>query len=339
MNHLFSVKRRGAWWRGTLSVNYNFLTFLKILVFLVIIPFLALYYIGKEIWKSLCWIGRNILPVAIWLYFLLLIFWTWLKGLFARKSKNKTLRPRPQTKNSKWGWLLLLLILLIGGALIWRSCDSKKVQEEVPSLVEKTYDTSFDKVIIARAYLDGVQKKVTKNCPRALVGLKFINDKPIKDFNFEGMTYDQSVKVVAENWKPLVLENLSSSVYLTEQKMAVVTLVAMRMGKNGFIRSTFLKKLNEGDITSTTQWLLLQDADGNISKTGPEPKQYFYILRLLWTGDLDIDRLLDMPMFSYKGISTNVMYNDQGKHIWNEGISKRLEKGNFATPREALELE
>ena len=45
------------------------------------------------------------------------------------------------------------------------------------------------------------------------------------------MTYEQAIQVVAEDWKPLVVDNLSADVKLSEQQMAVVTLVAMRMGK------------------------------------------------------------------------------------------------------------
>lgn len=200
------------------------------------------------------------------------------------------------------------------------------------------YDRAFDEVIVARAYLDGVQEKVSDDCPRALVGFKFINDRPVRDFDFEGMTYDQAVDVVARDWKPLVVGHLNPEVVLSKQQMAVVTLAAMRMGKAGFVRSTFLQKVNEGDLTGAGKWLLLQKADGSVYPTGNEPKQYFYVLQLLWYGDLAIDELLDFPMFSYKGIDVGSVYTIDGEYVYTPEIGDRLTRGNYPTPREALEL-
>lgn len=121
----------------------------------------------------------------------------------------------------------------------WRHSDLEKLHfknnADGPSAAPaQVYDNSFDRVIVARAYLDGVQTTVSKDCPRALVGFKFINNQPVKNFNFTGMTYEQAIQVVAEDWKPLVVDNLSADVKLSEQQMAVVTLVAMRMGKTDF---------------------------------------------------------------------------------------------------------
>ena len=106
----------------------------------------------------------------------------------------------------------------------------------------------------------------------------------------------------------------------------------MRMGKAGFVRSTFLQKVNEGDLTGAGKWLLLQKADGSVYPTGNEPKQYFYVLQLLWYGDLAIGELLDFPMFSYKGIDVGSVYTIDGEYVYTPEIGDRLNAGKLSDP-------
>lgn len=237
--------------------------------------------------------------------------------------------------------LAVVLLIVLAVVWSWRSCQNRNeplpVVTEIES-PEETYNRAFDDVVIARAYLDGVQTEVDAKCPRALVGFKFINDKPVKDYDFNGKTYEEAVKIVAEDWKPLVVGSLNENVRLSEQQMAVVTLAAMRMGKNGFKRSTFLKKLNEGVAEDAGLWLLLQTPDGEIRKTGEEPLQYFYVLRLLWEHKVEIRELLDMPMFSYRNIKVKALYTDVQPEYGKEE-ERLLAEGDFPTPREALGLE
>ena len=237
--------------------------------------------------------------------------------------------------------LAVVLLIVLAVVWSWRSCQNRNeplpVVTEIES-PEETYNRAFDDVVIARAYLDGVQTEVDAKCPRALVGFKFINDKPVKDYDFNGKTYEEAVKIVAEDWKPLVVGSLNENVRLSEQQMAVVTLAAMRMGKNGFKRSTFLKKLNEGVAEDAGLWLLLQTPDGEIRETGEEPLQYFYVLRLLWEHKVEIRELLDMPMFSYRNIKVKALYTDVQPEYGKEE-ERLLAEGDFPTPREALGLE
>ena len=237
--------------------------------------------------------------------------------------------------------LAVVLLIVLAVVWSWRSCQNRNeplpVVTEIES-PEETYNRAFDDVVIARAYLDGVQTEVDAKCPRALVGFKFINDKPVKDYDFNGKTYEEAVKIVAEDWKPLVVGSLNENVRLSEQQMAVVTLAAMRMGKNGFKRSTFLKKLNEGVAEDAGLWLLLQTPDGEIRETGEEPLQYFYVLRLLWEHKIEVRELLDMPMFSYRNIKVKALYTDVQPEYGKEE-ERLLAEGDFPTPREALGLE
>lgn len=327
------------WFKGEIILRYNLQTLFKLLLFIIILPFMALYYLGKTLWKGICWIAKHLWPLLCWIGLLILAFWAWLKGLFARTPKISQTPQQTKRNSKKWLWLLLLLLLLLGTMLIWKSCTNREATLEQPNNTPtQVYDNSFDKVIVARAYLDGVQNSVAADCPRALVGFKFINDQKVKDFNFSGMTYEQAIQVVANDWKPLVVNNLSPDLQLTEQQMAVVTLIAMRMGKYGFPRSTFLRKVNEGDFAGATEWILLQKKNGEIRSLGEEPTQYFYILKLLWNEEIKIDELLDLPMFSYRALPLKALYGTDGTYIYNEDISSRLQMGFNQSPRKALEL-
>lgn len=339
----------GKWYQGQLVIRYNLLNVLRVLILaaLAAVALAILYWIVKGlIWcfvqltPAFVWIGDNWWWLLLSLLGIVGLVWAWMYGLFRNlfKRRPKMNRPQHEGKRKLWPWLLLLALVL-GIVLCWKSCSGDdKESAAVENVQAVVYDKSFDKVIIARAYLDGVQKEVLSGCPRALVGFKFINDKPVSEYDFKGLTYDESVKIVAEDWKPLVVENLNPALELSEQQMAVITLAAMRMGKYGFARSTFLQKVNEGNFAEAANWLLLQKADGEIRKTKDEPKQYFYVLRALWTGKIDIDELIDMPMFSYKAVPAQKMYDKNGGFVWNEEIGQILENGSFATPREALEL-
>lgn len=336
----------GKWYQGEIRIRYNLLTVAKVLILAAALALVAaiiylLYQGACWLWDAvllpvIAWIGENWLWLLLSLLGIAAVVWAWLKGLFRNLFRR---RSENQQSKRNWWWMLLALLALLLGLLCWRSCSGDE-REKAEETVYTVYDLSFDKVIIARAYLDGVQETVNDACPRALVGFKFIDDKSVKDYNFTGLTYEESVKIVANDWKPLVVENLNPELQLSEQQMAVLTLAAMRMGKYGFARSTFLQKVNEGNFAEATNWLLLQKANGEIRKTTrDEPKQYFFMLRALWENKISIEELLDMPMFSYKAIPVQTMYNKDGSFVWNEAIKEALKSGNFATPRTALGLE
>lgn len=249
----------GKWYQGQLVIRYNLLNVLRVLILaaLAAVALAILYWIVKGlIWcfvqltPAFVWIGDNWWWLLLSLLGIVGLVWAWMYGLFRNlfKRRPKMNRPQHEGKRKLWPWLLLLALVL-GIVLCWKSCSGDdKESAAVENVQAVVYDKSFDKVIIARAYLDGVQKEVLSGCPRALVGFKFINDKPVSEYDFKGLTYDESVKIVAEDWKPLVVENLNPALELSEQQMAVITLAAMRMGKYGFARSTFLQKVNEGNF-------------------------------------------------------------------------------------------
>lgn len=249
MKNIFSVKTPGGqWWHGEFSVRYDLFTAAKLLLGLVIVPFLLLFYVGKGLYLGAVWLFKRLKPLGSAIALRTAALWFGLCRMCKRKPKTEpdsetaeTPSPERETpeqgRSDRWMWWLLLLSLLVALIGTWRSCSSAEDEGEgEPTVV---YDRAFDEVIVARAYLDGVQEKVSDDCPRALVGFKFINDRPVRDFDFEGMTYDQAVDVVARDWKPLVVGHLNPEVVLSKQQMAVVTLAAMRMGKAGLCGGAF----------------------------------------------------------------------------------------------------
>ena len=105
----------------------------------------------------------------------------------------------PEPENHFERHLAIMLLIVLAVVWSWRSCQNRNeplpVVTEIES-PEETYNRAFDDVVIARAYLDGVQTEVDAKCPRALVGFKFINDKPVKDYDFNGKTYEVTAEAL-----------------------------------------------------------------------------------------------------------------------------------------------
>lgn len=61
----------------------------------------------------------------------------------------------------------------------------------------------------------------------------------------------------------------------------------------------------------------------------------------LWRGNLHVDELLDLPMFSYKNLSLEEMYEGgsyQNNLKWSEELHHKLSQHSNPTPRTALGL-
>lgn len=333
--------------QGTYNIPYNLQWVVKILLVLfmfIMLPFFLAFWICKEIYRFICWlfpfimkaigwICSKLATLFLWIVALFVAFWRWLKGLFKGKKTDKT----EEKQSSRWWlWLLLLLLLLLLGFGLFKSCHGSKQEDTNPQDVpEVVYYGSFDNVVVARAYLDGVQTEVTND--RVLVGLKYVNGEPLevlKGVDFKDAAYENSILQIAEDWKPVVLESLNPDLQLTEQQMVVITLTAMRMGQNGFPRSTFCKKVNEGKFDEATNWLRLQKADGSLREMGEEATLYFYMLKMLWKGEISVADMADLPMFSYK----NLNVEDTTSPTLSPSAREKLRHGNFRTPREALKL-
>lgn len=336
---------QGQWWKGEITVSYNLKTVLKWIIALaflalgllilygVIVGGIALvkvlYGWGCDLWAwgtANWWWPLGILLAALLAWLLSKINW--------RSEKTKA-------NVKRWWWILPLVLLLILAAMLFRSCgdDNNSVapieKQEIEAVTVEKFDRAFDWVVIARAYLDGVQHGNTKTA-RALVGLKFIDGRPVSEKTFEGKTYDEAVKVIAEDWRELVVSSLKGQ-KLSEQQLVVITLFAMRNGKFGYLQSEFLKTVQKGHLFGASDKMYLHKSNGNRRHLLEEGKQYLWMLKILWDGKIDVKELIDMPMFSYKNIRANEMY-DGDQHLWIQSFRSRLKKGNNQTPRQALGL-
>ncbi len=328
---IFSFVAGKHWWQGSLTINYNLRTLGLLLFLIVASPFILLYVLGIYAVQGVVWLWEHALkPFGLMFWGWLVLFWNWLASLFKRPAPDDPVATRKY--DNAWHWVGAAAVFILLIVAFWHSCSNsmKSTFADVPEVV---YEGAFDDVVAVRAYLDGVQESIDEDCPRALVGFKFINGKPVSEYDFSGLTYDESVEVVSQDWRPLVVDHLNPEVMLTHKQMVVTTLAAMRMGGSRFANSTFLAKLNDGNLAEAGKWLKIEDRE-----TGAEPKQYFYVLQLLWYNELSVDELLNFPMFSYKGVNVEDMYDAKGDYVFNKAIRSRLSRGGYPTAAEALGL-
>ena len=135
-------------------------------------------------------------------------------------------------------------------------------------------------------------------------------------------------------------ENLKG-IELSRQQLVTVTLFAMRNGKYGFEQSDFLKALQEGRIADADEEMALHKASGDKRELRTEAQQYLWVLKNLWRGNLKMEELVDFPMFSYKTIGLEKMYensNYENDLRWDAELYHQLKNHSGKTPREALEL-
>lgn len=238
-------------------------------------------------------------------------------------------------KNSK----LLLAIVAISmvallAGIIVRSCDRDKVQQ--PQTTAERIIENFDYVVTTRAYLDGVQ--ATPRFGRSLVGLKFVDGSPAKNHKWsEETTYEEAILVIAQDWSSLI-EEMTEGLSLSDEELVAITLFAMRNGKAGFENSKFLKELRLNGTQGASRHMTLHQASGEERKLGDEAKQYLWVLKNIWDGNISYEDLLDAPSFSYKNILVKSMYDEKGMHLFSEEMYKNLFNGVYQTPREALLL-
>lgn len=329
---------QGQWWKGSLVLNYNLALVVKLLVVLAVIAgilFLG-YWLVMAGWSALCWLASQ---------------WKWILGLLAlilviwiiasiNWSKVKLPKWHISPNIQKWIWRVLAILALILLSLWgWKNCngdndDEVVVVEQPATVTAERFDEAFDYVVTSRAYLDGVQEKGDK-INRALVGLKYVNGKAVTPQDFAGQTYEEAVRVIAADWRELVVGSLNGQ-KLNQQQLVTITLFAMRNGKYGYQESDFLKAVQAGEWDASK--MALHKSNGKKRELLTEAKQYLWVLKNLAEGNLTVEELLDMPMFSYKDIPLVMMYDGQGHHKFDSELKDKLLNGEHKTPRQALEL-
>lgn len=344
MSHFLKIETfDGKWWRGnvTIKFRYNLLMILLFLVALVAVAAVGfgLYWLAvgllwpalKFIWTGICWLaGYWVWILAVLLLALAVWGLTKIKWPKRKKGEEKELKA--------WPFIVLLVVLLIGFFGIKR-CSSENgnvLPQEAVVVTPESFNETFDWVVTTRAYLDGVQP-VGSMASRALVGFKFVNGEPVTDKIFEGRTYDEAVKVIADDWRELIVESLDNT-KLSERQLVAVTLFAMRNGKYGFTSSDFLHELQNGNTKGAETKMALHKANGEKRPLGNEARQYLWVLMQIYNGNIDYKRLLDMPILSYKALPLSLIYDVHGAPLFSEDAVFMMKNGIYETPRAALEL-
>jgi GH24 family phage-related lysozyme (muramidase) len=336
-------------------MRYNLKTVAKLVIALIVLAVagFGLYWAGiglwallGYIWAGICWLFGGLWAILCWCF----DKWLWFLGaaaialiawLLSKVNWKMPERKPSDNKERDWKWLwaiFAVLLLLLLGLLLFKACGSSSNDEQsselvAPTISSEAYNIAFDKVVTTRAYLDGVQNGETKT-ERALVGLKFVNGESVTKMTFAGKTYEEAKAIIAKDWESVIRNNVHAN--LSEDQLVVVTLFAMRNGKYGFEKSDFLKSVNAGKFDVNT--MAIHKADGSKRELRDEAKQYLWVLKNLGNGNLSCDELLDYPSFSYKAISVSRMYGEDGALIFNDSLKARLQRGNYPTPRKALEL-
>ena len=169
---------------------------------------------------AVCFIGYWLLQLIIGLFSLvgagiywLSQQWLWLLGLallalliwgLSKINWHNISISKPQVSPKFGRYLLMILEVLALLALCFfgfKSCggqsqDTLIENEQITIEESDAFFTKFDKVfyyvVTSRAYLDGVQQ-TSDRINRALVGLKYVDGKPVKASDFSGKTYDEAV--------------------------------------------------------------------------------------------------------------------------------------------------
>ena len=339
-------KVNGKWYHFDITFRINLKVMLELIILLAILAAIifigyllvkGVVALGSLVWNGLCWLAGQ------WLWFLgaallALLIWALTK---INWSKDKT-----GSVGKYIIWIVALIAAILCIILCFRSCNDEDNITEKAAMVKVTnsesfahqFDETFDFVVTTRAYLDGVQTSGDK-IKRALVGLKYVDGQPVSPDDFSGKTYDEAKEIISKDWRKLVGTHLAG-VELSRQQLVTVTLFAMRNGKYGFEKSDFLKALQEGRIADADEEMALHKASGNKRELRTEAQQYLWVLKNLWRGNLTMEELVDFPMFSYKTISLDEMYDGgyEGELLWNDELYHKLKNHSGKTPREALDL-
>ena len=349
---IFQLRKiNNRWYNFELTVRVNLKTIA--LVVLAVAAFIAVCFVGYWLLQLIIGLFSLVGAGIYWLS----QQWLWLLGLALLASiiwglskinwKNISVS-KPQVSPKFGRYLLMILAILALLALCFfgfKSCGQDKAIESEQITIEESdafineFDKTFDYVVTSRAYLDGVQQS-SDSINRALVGLKYVDGKPVKASDFSGKTYDEAVKIIARNWRGLVAENLNG-VSLSKQQLVTVILFAMRNGEYGFETSDFLKAIKQGQLLDADKFMALHKASGTKRQLGEEAQKYLWVLKNLWRGNLLMEELLDLPMFSYKNLSLEEMYEGgsyQNNLKWSEELHHKLSQHSNPTPRTALGL-
>ena len=344
MRRFISFERGRHWYQGTITIKYN----LKYLLYLLLVPFLVLYWIlDRVVWifemigdalkafwlwlkpwlkKFGAWLSEIFKSFGLWLVALLTALIAWLRGLFKRPAKAKPELPEnKEKKNSKWWlWLLLLLLALLLLGLL-RECSCTGNNKQTTEVSETTdYRLAWNDVMVYRMHLDTLRHDA------GLIGLKTRGSKMAGEAEYNGDAIGESEEVLNNEWLPLCEEQIQ--VKLNRSQKAAAILYAMRSGSYGFKKSDFLKSVNTGDFAKASEDIFkIHKHDGSVRTAGKELTAYLFEIRLIWDGMLSVEEVMDCHRLSYKAYPVENGYNpDALKEVILTAYKQN------ATPRQML---
>ncbi|MFI3241604.1 MAG: hypothetical protein R3Y43_03460 [Alphaproteobacteria bacterium] len=302
----------------------------------------ALAIVGGVIWLlglGVCWLWTDCLvPVACWIGNCAIAFWDWLcccwdwilvalaillSGLaFTKAYASKV---NGDEKDIKWTINAVALAIIALLLLLFSIFNNRADKSDTVEVTTEVVKDIFVDVASARTYLDYSSSQGQ--------WFKHIAGQRAK----EPKSYEEAVEIIAQEWAPIVSQNIN--VKLTQEKLLITTLVAMRMGPNGFPKSEFLKAVNAGksdkEIVDAIYFI-----DGRARRaTGEEATQYCYILKLLWSGKISTSQLLGFETMSYRNLKVSSLYDANGDVVFTKEMLQTISKGsNNPTTKELLDL-
>lgn len=288
-----------------LSIGFGFywvgrLWALLVTAFLMLL--ICLIWVAERIWDGICWLAELVAK-----------FFAWLISIFKKKPQNPKEPEQPKEPrkpmNLRWlNWVLPLIAILL---LIMFFPNPEDIKPQITP-ANKVVQMLPRQTAIGRGYLDGEEN---------LLGCKFIFGEKAKKFlenkannltTFESVSDASWVAQVDRLLKPEIKAQLS------DEQIAIITLVAMRNGEYGFPASKFLKLVNKGDFDAAADEIWVFDRSGNARNLEEEGKLYTWCLWAMWKGHLSFDELWVAKHHGYKDLNVKELYpsDDRKKRVF-----------------------
>lgn len=307
-------------WLSTLLTKLG-----KGLLWLLMALAYAVCWLACKFWVCLKWLGKKAWKLLRLLGVFFAALLAWLVAKFRRPKTGKEETEPQERKPMNWKWLRWALPLAALFLIIWFWPSPKSV-EPVLTSVNKVVNVMPRQTAIARGYLDTEDN---------LLGCKFIfNEKAQKYLEGKENNLSTFESVSDASWVAQVDNLLAPEVkeQLSDDQIAVITLVAMRNGQYGFKNSDFLRLVNDGNFDEAADAIWLHNADGRRMKLQNEALQYTWCLWALGKGYVSFEELWNAPTRAYKNLDVNSIYAD-GKRVWKPEFKEiMLGKGCHNTP-------
>ncbi len=285
----------------------------KALKWLVVALCTAIVWLFTNLGKLLKWIGIKLLTLLFFIGGLLAALWAWLMSKFKRRPKTEEPKEPKEKKPMNWKWLRWALPLVALFLIIWFWPNPKDIKPELISS-NKVVNVMPRQTAIGRAYLDKEDN---------LLGCKFIFGEKAQKY-LEGKENNLSTfeSVSDASWVAEVDKLLNPEVRaeLTDDQIALVTLVAMRNGRYGFEKSDFLKLVNKGEFEKAIDAIWIHDAKGNRRKLQDEGLRYTWCLWMIGKGYVTFDDLWNAPTWAYQNLDVKDLYDAKGNRVFNEEL-------------------